>query len=99
MPTDNHPHTAAIERTYSLEEAAQIICGSDDEAAIHWLSQRLRGNAEPFLTGYKVARRWRMTQVDLDAAIELLRPRHTTIRIPAMTSMTRRSQRRLAVSS
>lgn len=98
MPSDTHTHPGAVERTYSLEEAALIICGSDDTAARHWLSQRLRGNAEPHLTGYRVARRWRMTQTDLDAAIEQLRPRRSDYHVPAMTSMTRRSQRRLAVS-
>lgn len=98
MSTDSHNHPVAVERTYSLEEAALIICGTTDSASLHWLAQRLRGNAQPALTGYKVARRWRMTQADLDAAINQLRPRRTTICIPAMTSMTARSQRRLAVS-
>jgi hypothetical protein len=92
--SENHPLNA--ERTYSLQEAAHIICGADDPATLHWLAQRLRGNSTPVLSGYKVARRWRMTESDVQAAIDALRPRR--VQIPAMTSMTSRSQRRLAVS-
>jgi two-component system phosphate regulon response regulator OmpR len=39
----------------------------------------------------------RLTEADLDSAIEALRPRRNELHIPAMTSMTSRSQRRLAV--
>jgi len=94
MPTETQPSAAT--RTYSLAEIAQILCGSAGTAEQYWVAQRLRGNASPRLSGYKVQRRWRMTQDDLDAAIELLRPARTDIPvIPAMTSMTSRSQRRL----
>jgi len=97
MPTDRHSVPSGVERTFSLEEAAQIICGTDNDAALNWLILHLRGARHPALSGYKVARRWRMTQADIDAAITQLRPRRD-IPIPAMTSMTARSQRRLAVS-
>lgn len=96
MPTDTDMKPVVSTHTYSLVEAAQILCGSSDAAALQWLTHRLRGTATPRLSGYKVQRRWRMTQADLDAAIELLRPARTDIpTIPAMTSMTARSQRRL----
>lgn len=83
-------------KTYSLSEAAVIICGTDDPAALQWLTQRLRGNAQPALSGYKSQRRWRMTQDDVDAAIETLRPKRLPD-IPVLTSMTARSRRKLAV--
>jgi hypothetical protein len=94
-PTDTHP--SAPTRTYSLSEIALILCGDNGTAEQYWVAQRLRGNAQPHLPGFKVQRRWRMTEADLDAAIEALRPRRNELRIPAMTSMTARSQRRLAV--
>lgn len=97
MPANLHASSGDVERTFSLEEAARIICGSDNDAALQWLILRLRGAAQPTLPGYKVARRWRMTQSDIDSAIATLRPRRE-IQVPAMTSMTARSQRRLAVS-
>ena len=94
MPTDLQTSPVVPARTYSLVEAAEILCGAADPAALQWLTQRLRGNAEPRLSGYKVQRRWRMTQDDLDAAIDALRPKRTTVpTIPAMTSMTARSRR------
>lgn len=97
MPTNNEAQSGAATRTFSLAEIARILCGSDGPAEQYWVAQRLRGNAEPRLSGYKVQRRWRMTQDDLDAAIELLRPKRNEVVVPAMTSMTARSQRRLAV--
>ena len=97
MPTDSQTSSAVVERTFSLEEAARIICGGDSPANLQWLIQRLRGAAEPKLSGYKVARRWRMTQADIDSAIDTLRPRRNDVHIPSMTSMTAHSRRRLAV--
>jgi len=81
-------------QTYSLPEAARILCGTDSTGAQKWLTERLKGNAQPHLPGYKSQRKWRMTQHDLDKSVDLLRPRLT---VPSMTSMTARSQRRLAV--
>jgi hypothetical protein len=94
MPTDTDTTSVATSRTYSLSEAAVILCGDDGPGAQKWIAQRLKGHAKPALPGFKVQRRWRMTQTDLDAAIELLRPQS----IPTMTSLTVRSQRRLAAS-
>jgi hypothetical protein len=90
------PSNAGV-RTYSLSEIAVILCGDDSQASTQWVTLRMRGAIKPHFFGYKARGRWRMTQVDLDAAIELLRPKRNDIHIPAMTSMTARSQRRLAV--
>jgi hypothetical protein len=81
--------------TFSLEEAATILCGSAGPSEQRWVLERLRGNRFPTLPGYRVQKKWRMTQADIDASIELLRP--TVIRVPTLTSLTARSQRRLAV--
>lgn len=97
MPATTDTQSHAVTRTYSLAEIALILCGGNGPADQYWVAQRLRGNASPHLPGFKVQRKWRMTDADLDAAIELLRPRRNDIHIPAMTSMTPRSQRRLAV--
>jgi len=97
MPTDTDPRTVVPTRTFSLAEAAEILCGACGPAEQKWLRERLIGNAEPQLSGYKVQRRWRMTEDDLIAAIDTLRPKRNHVRIPALTSMTARSQRRLAV--
>lgn len=80
-------------RTYSLAEIAAIICGSDEGTDQRWIADRLRGYQEPKLPGYKARRQWRMTQEDLNAAIELLRPHFN--HVPAVTSLTRRSQKKL----
>lgn len=99
MPSQTEPHTAVPTRTFSLVEAAEILCGAAGAAEQKWLRERLIGNAEPRLRGYKVQRRWRMTEEDIAAAIDTLRPQRSDIpRIPAMTSMTARSQRRVLAS-
>lgn len=81
--------------TYSISEAAQLICGSSDPAAVKWLTRRLRGEQQPLLPGYKQARRWRMTEDDIATAIELLRPQRLPV-VPVASSLTRTSARRLA---
>ena len=97
MPAPSQTQSSAPTRTYSLAEIALILCGDNGPAEQYWVAPRLRGNAKPALPGFKVQRKWRMTDADLDAAIELLRPKRNELHIPAMTSMTARSQRRLAV--
>ena len=81
------------EKTFSLEEAAQIIRGSARKADRDWLMLRLRAGRLP---GFKAGNRWRMTQADVDAAIELLRPRVVVPEVPASRGLTRTSARRLA---
>ena len=97
MPATTETYQGVTTRTYSLAEVALILCGDNGPTEQRWVADRLRGYKNPALPGLKVQRKWRMTEADLDAAIELLRPRPNEVRIPAMTSMTARSQRRLAV--
>lgn len=80
--------------TYSLEEAADLICGPDRSNRCRWLMIRLQRGE---FSGYKACRKWRMTQADVDAAIESLRPKRLTVpAVPAMTGLTRTSARRLS---
>lgn len=60
-----------VERTYSVEEAALQIIGTDTPAKVRWLMVRLRTGDLP---GYKADRKWRMTESDITAAIDKLRP-------------------------
>ena len=79
--------------TFSLQESAAILCGSDSPAKCQWLVLRLRRGELP---GYKSGRQWRMTQEDIDTAIEKLRPRQCLPEVPMVSGLTRTSQRRLA---
>jgi hypothetical protein len=97
MSASTDTYRTATKRTYSLAEIAVILCGNSGPTEQRWVADHLRGYQKPHLPGYKVQRKWRMTEADLDAAIEALRPRRNELHIPAMTSMTTRSQRRLAV--
>lgn len=90
------------ERTFSVREYAAIVLGpgpgggADDVEPfkLQWLEKRLRSGALP---GYKVGRRWRATQEDIDTAIELLRPKRVPVpMVPTTSSMTRTSRRRLS---
>jgi hypothetical protein len=86
--------------TYSLEEYAQAVLGRSDRSALEWMKERLCGRKKPQLPGYKAGRRWRATQDDIPAAIELLRPKKVELPpVPQTTSMTRTSQRRLERAS
>jgi hypothetical protein len=77
--------------THSLAEAATLICGSPSKA--EWLAIRLRRGEIP---GYKVGRQWRMTQADVDKAIDALRPRRVAPMVPQMGGLTKTSARRLS---
>ena len=80
--------------TYSLSEAAAILCGCDTRWKREWLAIRLRRGEIP---GYKAGRYWRMTQADVEAAIEALRPRVVNVpTVPQMGGLTRTSARRLS---
>lgn len=90
-------------RTYSVKEYAAILLGPGadgtadtvEPSKIRWLEKRLRGAAEPVLPGYKPGKKWRATQEDVDAAIELLRPQRDNPMppIPDVYSMTCTSRR------
>jgi very-short-patch-repair endonuclease len=80
--------------SYSLEAAAKQIRGSSNPGDVQWLSRQLRWGV---LEGYKVGRKWRMTDVQIDAAIETLRPKRVSLpNIPVMAGMTKTSRRRMA---
>ncbi len=85
--------------TFSLEQSAALICGADDNGdplpgKVDWCVRRLRRGE---FSGYKAGRQWRMTQNDIDAAIETLRPKRVSVpSVPAMSGLTRTSARRLA---
>lgn len=84
-------------RTYSAEEAAEIICGSSTPADVHWLKQRLRGSAQPVLPGYKAQRHWRMTEEHITEALRLLQPERPLVpEVPVPSTLMRRSRRRLS---
>lgn len=91
--------------SHSIEQAAALIVGADPTGqplpgAVEWVERRLRRG---LFTGYKAARRWRMTDADITAAIDVLRPTRVEeprIRVvsessPAFASMTSRSRRKL----
>lgn len=93
--------------TFSVQEYAAALLGAGPDPAdpvgsiepfkVQWLTKRLRGECRPQLPGYKAGRRWRATQADVDAAIEILRPQRTTVPdVPTMTGLTRTSRRRMA---
>lgn len=82
--------------TFSVEEYADRVLGSHQPADIQWLVKRFRGESKPQLPAYKAGRRWRGTEEDIEAAIELLRPTHVGVpQVPSAEGLTRTSQRRL----
>ncbi len=88
-----------VTATYSLAEAAVIIRGDDSPASLQWLSRRLRHDAQPFLTGYRVGH-WRMTGAQIVEALELLRPKQVVLPpVPQASSMTKTSRRRLEATA
>jgi excisionase family DNA binding protein len=56
----------ATQRTYSLAEAANEICGDSLKHPVKWLRRRI-GTGE--VRAYQVGRRWRMRREDIDAAM------------------------------
>lgn len=83
--------------TISDAEYAEALRGSATKSDIEWLHRHLRGDDQPQLPGFKVGRKWRATEEDVAAAIELLRPQRVSVpTVPVASSMTRTSRRRLA---
>lgn len=63
-------------KSYDLPQATVQICGSDengqpDPRRVEWVR---RGLCSGRLTGYKVARQWRMTDEHIAEAIKALEP-------------------------
>lgn len=97
--------TSGVLSSLSVKEYAAAILGPGPDGTpdtvephkIQWLIRRLKGHAKPQLPGFKAARQWRATPDDVKKAIELLRPAPVGMpNVPAASSMTRTSQRRLA---
>jgi len=88
------------EPNFSVEEASVRICGGDDlkkpvPAQVTWVMVRLRRGE---FSGFKAnGRRWRMTESDIQAAIESLRPKTVYVpEVPQLSGLTRTSARRLS---
>lgn len=77
--------------THSLEESAALL---GDDVKLEWLMLQLRSGRFP---GRKIARKWRMTDEDIQAALDICR---NTDRVTGqqsddpVLSLTRTSQRR-----
>lgn len=56
-------------RTYSLTEVAAIVCGDSMARPERWLTRQI---AVGRFTARRVGRHWRMTQADLDAALDIM---------------------------
>lgn len=86
-------------RTFSLEESTVQLCGGDNDGnplphKVQWLAKQLRAGKLP---GYKAGREWRLTEDDIAAAIESLRPTRIAVPdVPGLSGLTRTSRRRLA---
>lgn len=78
--------------TYSVGEAAEIV-GAPSE---RWLIEQLRSGRLP---GRKVGRRWRMTERDIEEALDRCRNEHrdyVSESSPPATGLTPKSKRRVA---
>lgn len=86
-----------MKHTISDHAYAIALRGSAEPADIKWLHRHLRGESQPQLPGIKVGGKWRATEEMVDEAIELLTPKRTVVpQVPAASSMTRTSRRRLS---
>lgn len=91
MDDDRLPFT-----TFSLDEVAAMVLPPDMKDATRWLMTRLNSGE---ISGYKIARTWRMTSEDVQALVERGRKRPSSPR-PRVEhqpqSLTPTSRRRLA---
>jgi hypothetical protein len=86
-------------RTYSLTEVAAQLCGDSMARPERWLTRQI---AIGRFTARRVGRHWRMTQDDLDAALDLMANRRQ-VPVPSTVSEAGRPsaasmRRRLAVA-
>jgi hypothetical protein len=56
-------------KTFSLDEVAEFLCGDSMKEPTRWLTRQITAGR---FTARKVGRQWRMTQADLDAALEVM---------------------------
>lgn len=87
-------------KTYSLAEVAAMLCGDSMARPERWLTRQI---AVGRFTARRVGRHWRMTQADVDHALEVMANRaHPGAAAPATSAIGRPSsasmRRRLAVA-
>ena len=86
-------------KTYSLTEVAQALCGDSMTRPERWLTRQI---AVGRFTARRVGRHWRMTQEDLDHALNVMANRANPVPAPAaqpeIGRPSSRSRRRLAVA-
>lgn len=63
-------------KTYSLTEVATMLCGDSMARPERWLTRQIVTGR---FTARKVGRQWRMTQADIDAALEVMANQPTTV--------------------
>ena len=56
-------------KTYSLAEVAEILCGDSLQRPERWLTRQIVAGR---FSARKVGRHWRMTQDDLDYALDVI---------------------------
>jgi hypothetical protein len=89
--------SGGLVKTNSLEEYSDAVRGSHTDADLQWLEKRLRDGVLP---GFKAGRKWRATDAQIEAAIEILTPTPVAVPdIPVPSGMTRTSRRRLMQES
>lgn len=67
-------------KTYSLAEVASALCGDSMLEPERWLTRQITSGR---FTARKVGRQWRMTQADVDAALDILANKTTEPAAPA----------------
>lgn len=87
-------------KTYSLTEVAQALCGDSMARPERWLTRQI---AVGRFTARRVGRHWRMTQEDLDHALDVMANRANPTpqpvqQQPEIGRPSSRSRRRLAVA-
>lgn len=69
-------------KTYSLTEVATMLCGDSMTRPERWLTRQIVSGR---FTARRVGRQWRMTQADIDAALEVMASQPAATAAPAPT--------------
>jgi hypothetical protein len=59
-------------KTYPLEHVADEFCGDHEPASVRWVADQIRAKR---FTAIKVRGHWRMSDEDIEAAVEVCRNR------------------------
>jgi hypothetical protein len=57
-----------VNRTHSLLEATEAVCGETSPQAIRWMADRLRDRR---FSGRKIRGHWRLTDSDIEFALDV----------------------------